>query len=283
MEYLLWLQGLRDAAPSWVNGGFLFLSEFVGGIGGLALMALIYWCINKKAGTLLMMNFSLAYGCNTVIKNIFCVERPFYRDTRLIPYTEAAGYSFPSGHTMLATGFYGGLAVWQRKRKWFAALCVVLTLLTAFSRNWLGAHTLEDVLAGIVCSCGVIAVNLFLLRWAEREKRNELVIFAASVVFFAALCVLYPTSLDIAGIYGGVMLGWLLERRFIGFEIKGSVIFRAGTFLVGVLIVGVLYKLVLPRMFAALDSNLSDMLCYFIIFLVIMAGWPCVLKKLQRQ
>lgn len=41
----------------------------------------------------------------------FCIERPFTRDARLTPYVDATGYSFPSGHTMLATGFYGGVAL----------------------------------------------------------------------------------------------------------------------------------------------------------------------------
>lgn len=41
----------------------------------------------------------------------FCIERPFTRDARLTPYADVTGYSFPSGHTMLATGFYGGVAL----------------------------------------------------------------------------------------------------------------------------------------------------------------------------
>ena len=283
MEYLYFLQNLRDAAPHWFNEAVLFVSEFVGGTGGLVLMALIYWCISKYIGTLLMMNFSLSYACNTIVKNIFCIERPFTRDARLTPYVDVTGYSFPSGHTMLATGFYGGLAVWQKKRGWFAGLCVFLTLLTAFSRNWLGAHTLEDVLVGILSSCAVIAVNMFLLRWTDKQKRNEWIIFVASMALFAALCLLYPTSLKTAGIYGGVMLGWFIERRFIGFEVKGSVLFRTGTFLVGILIVGVLYKIILPQLFAALDSNLSDMFSYFVVFLVIMAGWPCIIELVSKK
>lgn len=283
MEYLLFLQNLRDAAPHWVNEAILFVSEFVGGVGGLVLMTLIYWCINKYIGTLLMMNFSLSYVCNTMIKNVFCIERPFYRDTRLVPYTEVTGYSFPSGHTMLATGFYGGLAVWQRKRGGVVGLCVFLTLLTAFSRNWLGAHTPEDVLVGILCSCAVIAVNIFLLRWVESKKHNDVVLFAASMVLLVVLCVLYPTDLKIAGIYGGVMIGWLIERRFIGFEIKGSFRFRTVTFVAGILVVGVLYKLILPQLFASAGEDLADALTYFITFLVIVAGWPCVIELVSKK
>ena len=51
----------------------------------------------------------------------------------------------------------------------------------------------------------------------------------------------------------------------------------------GILIVGVLYKIILPQLFAALDSNLSDMFSYFVVFLVIMAGWPCVIELVSKK
>ena len=91
MDYLYFLQQLRQSTPHWLNECIVFASEYIGGIGGLVLMALVYWCINKRAGTFLLMNFSLAYVCNTVVKNIFCIERPFYRDVRLEPYVKASG------------------------------------------------------------------------------------------------------------------------------------------------------------------------------------------------
>lgn len=281
MEYLYFLQQLREAAPHWFNEAFLFISEFVGGMGGLVLMAMVYWCINKYAGSLLMMNFSLAYVCNTVVKNIFCIERPFIRDARLTPYVPVTGYSFPSGHTMLATGFYGGIAVWQRKRKGIAALCIVLTFLTAFTRNWLGAHTLEDVLVGICCSICVIALNCFLLQWANKKPERDWYVFAASVLVFAAFCFLYPTSLKTAGIYGGVMFGLFIERRFVHFEISKSIPFRVITFVAGIAVIGALYKVVLPLLLAPVEQGVAEMLTYLVIFLMITAGWPTVLKLLS--
>ena len=58
LEYLYFLQQLREVVPNWLNESILFISEFVGGMGGLVLMAVIYWCISKRAGAFLMMNFS---------------------------------------------------------------------------------------------------------------------------------------------------------------------------------------------------------------------------------
>ena len=57
MEYLLYLQQLREAAPGIVNEGILFLSEFMGGTGALAVIALVYWCISKCAGSFMLLNF----------------------------------------------------------------------------------------------------------------------------------------------------------------------------------------------------------------------------------
>ena len=280
MDYLYFLQQLRQSAPHWLNECVVFVSEFIGGIGGLVLMALVYWCINKRTGTFLLMNFSLAYVCNTVVKNIFCIQRPFYRDVRLEPYVAASGYSFPSGHTMLATAFYGGIALRQRKRKWAVALCLLLTLLTAFTRNWLGVHTLEDVLVGIACSACVIVLNSLVLRWVEGKPGRGYLVFALSVLVFAAVCVGYPTGLKSAGIYGGVMLGWVIERRFIRFEIGGGLGFRAVTFAVGIAVVGLLYKVLLPMLFVPLGKQLKDMLINFIVFFLVTAGWPAVMKWL---
>ena len=283
MDYLYFLQQLRQSTPHWLNECIVFASEYIGDIGGLVLMALVYWCINKRAGTFLLMNFSLAYVCNTVVKNIFCIERPFYRDVRLEPYVKASGYSFPSGHTMLATAFYGGLAVWQRKRKWLVALCMLLTLMTAFTRNWLGVHTLEDVLVGILCSTCVIVLNSFLLQWVEGKQGRDIFVFVVTVIIFVANCVLYPTGLKSAGIYGGVMLGWLIERRFIRFEISKSIGFRVITFVAGIAVVGLLYKVLLPMMFVSFEKQVKDMLISFIAFFLVTAGWPMVLKLLSPK
>lgn len=283
MEYLYYLQNLRDVAPEWLNEGILFVSEFVGGVGGMSLLALIYWCLSKQAGTLLLMNVSFSQVINGVIKNIFCVERPFNRDSRLTPYVPVKGYSFPSGHTMLATGFYGGIALWQKKRKWLVAVCVVMMFFTGFTRNWLGAHTIEDVIVGIACSCALIAANALLLNWVDKHPEKDIWVFLGAAFVCLVYCLAFPTMMRSAGMYGGVMLGWILERRFIKFEIQESKLFRAVMFVLGIAVVGVLYKVLLPFVFGGLNSNWSGMLTYFIIFLTITAGWPTVIKLSAKK
>ena len=51
---------------------------------------------------------------------------------------------------MTAATLYGGMAVCARKMmRWISVLCVILILLTGFSRNYLGVHTPQDVLVGL--------------------------------------------------------------------------------------------------------------------------------------
>ena len=76
------------------------------------------------------------------------------------------------------------------------------------------------------------------------------------------------------------MFGLFIERRFIHFEISKSIPFRVITFVCGIAVIGVLYKVLLPLVLAPVAPELADMLTYLVIFLIITAGWPTVLKLL---
>ena len=148
MDYLYALQCIREVAPDVINFIFLFFSEYLLK-AALVFMALSYWCIDKREGATLLLGYAGAYQFNQLVKNVACVYRPWILDSRLHVASAvgktATGYSFPSGHTISAGITYGGIAAWQKKRTWVVVLMSILVLLTAFSRNWLGAHTMKDV------------------------------------------------------------------------------------------------------------------------------------------
>jgi membrane-associated phospholipid phosphatase len=65
-------------------------------------------------------------------------------------------YGFPSGHTMIATLFYGYLALFLVKTlsgwRWRALVMIIvggLIMLIGLSRMYLGVHYLSDVLAAM--------------------------------------------------------------------------------------------------------------------------------------
>lgn len=283
IEYLLFLQQLRNGAGHAVNETICFISEVMGGAGGLAVIALVYWCLSKWAGSFMLLNFSGAYMMNQTLKNIFCISRPFIRDARLQPYVQASGYSFPSGHTMLGTAVYSSAAVWQRRRKWFVGVCAALTLMTAFGRNWIGVHTPQDVIVGMAVSGLVVAFNWFMLKWVESHPEKDVLVLAGGVVWAAALMALIPGSGKVCGIFLGALTGWFIERRWIRFETEGSVLCRALRYVLGMAVVLLLNKVLLPAVFGPLNDEIEKLLVNGLTFLTVSAGWPAVIAWAQRR
>ncbi|MFT4147649.1 MAG: phosphatase PAP2 family protein [Micrococcaceae bacterium] len=80
-------------------------------------------------------------------------QRPPLAD-RLV---HASGYSFPSGHTATMTCFVVMLSLLYPKL-WIKVTGVVLALTMAWSRTYVAAHWLSDVLAGLLC--GVLSTYL---------------------------------------------------------------------------------------------------------------------------
>lgn len=119
------------------------------------------------------VNLICVFMLNTLLKVI--VHRPRPDGFRLIAET---GYSFPSGHSMIAMAFYGLLAwmVWRYERdRLVRYLCVIgfgiVVVAVGFSRIYLGVHYFTDVLAGFAVSLAWLClyVRLFVPLFMPRE------------------------------------------------------------------------------------------------------------------
>ena len=74
-------------------------------------IALIYWAINKRLGVFIAYSTLTNTLVNGAIKGVFNRKRPIGEPgIRSLRTHTATGYSFPSGHTQQATGFYGSIA-----------------------------------------------------------------------------------------------------------------------------------------------------------------------------
>lgn len=98
---------------------------------------------------------------NVVLKHIYQRARPVFEE----PLLTLATYSFPSGHTVAATLFWGVVASYavMTAQRWRVRCAVVagatlMVALTGISRIYLGAHYPSDVLGAMVEGCGWLAV-----------------------------------------------------------------------------------------------------------------------------
>lgn len=115
---------------------------------------------NRKIGLCISLNLIISTLLNVILKNI--VQRPRPEGYRLI---DESGYSFPSGHSMVNTAFYGLLIylvlrnVKNSKLKYTLVILISLLIIgIGFSRIYLGVHYASDVLAGFLISIAYLVV-----------------------------------------------------------------------------------------------------------------------------
>lgn len=113
---------------------------------------------------------------NVLLKYTFQRSRPVFEE----PLVTLMTYSFPSGHASAATLFYGLVAsyVMIARRGWSvrlgtAAACTLMVLLVAFSRVYLGAHYLSDVLAGMAWSTAWLTICITGISTLRRRREAK--------------------------------------------------------------------------------------------------------------
>lgn len=119
---------------------------------------------DKKIGIKVFINILIIALINQLIKFIIRRERPDYR------MVEERGFSFPSGHTMGAMGFYGFYiylaykCIDSKKLKMFIiAFLATIIVSIGITRIYLGVHYPTDVIAGFFVTIAIIIVNVKLL------------------------------------------------------------------------------------------------------------------------
>ena len=118
------------------------------------LIAIGAFAPGRRPGWCAACNLVLATLLNLLLKSLVRRERPV--GYRLVAET---GFSFPSGHSMVAMAFYGFLA-WlayrtcttRRERAFYLLAFSVLIICVGFSRIYLGVHYASDVIAGFCVS-----------------------------------------------------------------------------------------------------------------------------------
>ena len=127
----------------------------------LAIAIIFFWCVNKREGYFVLLTGLFGTVLNQGAKLLFRIPRPWVYDPTFEVVGDAkvaaTGYSFPSGHTQNAAGTLGAISAYKPTVK-KTIICTALILLVAFSRMYLGVHTLLDVVVSLVFALILILV-----------------------------------------------------------------------------------------------------------------------------
>ena len=96
------------------------------------------------------------------------------------PLVPEGDFSFPSGHSLTSFAVWGFFAWWivslDARAVWrwiLGALGLVISMLVALSRLYIGVHWPTDVLAGMLLAFSWIGVCVTGQRWLTRHARRE--------------------------------------------------------------------------------------------------------------
>jgi len=279
MGFLLFLQELRESLPPVVTHAFMLISDVVSGPALVAIPLILYWCFDKHRAVHVLFSFAFGSVLNGLIKVSACVLRPWMRDLRLRPHEPAletaTGYSFPSGHTQTAASIFGALGwSFRDKHRWALPVSVVVVVLVALSRNLLGVHTPQDVLAGMALGWLCVWAAERMLIWVEEGENRDMWLTVVACILAVAFSVFvaikpYPDDLGLSedaledmvldtykaiGLFAGAFLGWWAERRYVNFDAPSQRRQGVVRIVVGIVLV-VAFRFGVAWPFSLLDSD----------------------------
>ncbi|MBN1178232.1 MAG: phosphatase PAP2 family protein [Anaerolineae bacterium] len=222
----------------------------------LLFMPFVYWCLDRRTGARLTLLFLACAYSNTVVKLLADQPRPFdraldrmaplyrYPLAEIIERYEASGGGFPSGHTQNTVVIWGYVAS-QFKRTWLWVLAGLLMLLVPLSRIYLAVHFPHDVLGGYVIGALLLVLYLWLEPkaegWLEKSGLGWQLGLAVAIPILLTLALLNESGVTTGATLLGMGVGFVLERRWVGFDSDGVWWRRGLRYLPGVVVMFILY------------------------------------------
>ena len=233
IDEILWLQQFSPA----LDIPFKLITYMGDEIFFLLLMPFIYWSVDRRIGAELTILFLLSAGLNVYAKLIADQPRPFDYDFRVQKIVNTSSGGFPSGHTQGAVTVWGYL-FGQFKAGWFRLAAALLIVFIPLSRLYLGVHFPFDLVGGYLIGIAVLiifhTIKGGISRWFDAQGMGRQIAVVTLIPFFF---ILFsggePLVVSINAALAGMGVGFILERRWIGFKTAGSPVKRIARFLAG--------------------------------------------------
>ena len=306
MQLLYWFESIRTPALDTVMS---LITRFGEEALFLLVALFVFWCVDKRKGYYLLTVGFVGTLINQWLKVVCQVPRPWIRDPNFTivesARASATGYSFPSGHTQCVTGYLGGIARFTQ-RMWLRVVCIILVLLVAVSRMYLGVHTPADV--GVSLVIGVVLVFvLYPLVESTLWFPNRMYLIIAAMLALSGAFVVYmeltvppvgsaevlmeayenwaeahKNAYSLLGAVSGVLPVYFFDSKVLQFPTRapwwGQIVKLAG----GVaLVLAVKTLLKAPLLAFCGGHDAAHALRYFLVVLVAGCLWPKTFRFLE--
>ena len=219
LDILMYLQSIRNEL---LTGIFTFFTICTEVPVITVLTAMLYWCINKKAGQRILFALAGSLNINVAVKNIVKMPRPIGTKGLISLRTQTAtGYSFPSGHTQTATTFWTSM-ITQFKNIWIYIIGILMILGAGISRLYLAVHWPMDVIVGWIL--GIILSILFIKLFDYIDNSKNYYILVIIMLIFG-VCTYFVGGEDfykLFGLYSVFALGYMVEDTYISFSTENK-------------------------------------------------------------
>lgn len=180
----------------------------------LALLPLLYWCVDERQAFRLAVVFFLSAWLNGVLKDLWRQPRPYDLDPA-VGMAHETSYGFPSGHAQGTASFWGVFGSLLRGPIGPAAavaVAVAVPLVVGLSRIYLGVHFPTDVAAGWVIGAGIVGLYYAAAGRVERffAARNIRVKILALTALVFILNAILPRDVSYGGSLFGMGAGYLM-------------------------------------------------------------------------
>lgn len=301
MELLYWFESIRNPILDVIMSTVTRLGEET---VFMVIAMLVFWCIDKRRGYYLLSVGFVGTLINQWLKIVCRIPRPWVLDPNFqiveSAREAATGYSFPSGHTQSAVGTLGGVARFS-SRVWVRVICILLALLTAISRMYLGVHTPLDVGVSLVVATVLIFVLYPLFESTLWFPNRMYVIICTMLAFslaFVAFMEFFPFPADVdaanlasavknaytmTGSVAGMLMVYILDSKLIKFSTRapwwGQVIKLVGGLALAIAVKSLLKA---PLMALCGGHEIAHAIRYFALVVVAGGLWPMTFRVYDR-
>ena len=288
---------------------FLLITSLGGEMVFIAVAVIVFWCVSKKNGYLLLSVGFVGMVVNQFLKISVRILRPwdlnpsFSAVEAAVP--DAGGFSFPSGHTQNSVGTFGTIA-YVFKNSWVKAIALVLCIIVPFSRMYLGVHTPLDVFFSFFFAILVVLITKPIL-YRAYESKVGMYLFLGAMAIIAILFVVYvdvifdastlpesqmhnyvsalKNSYMILGALVGVLFAFPIEKHLVKFDESGKWYTQVIKAVIGfALVLGLLEGLKIPlnAILSQYENTVARAIRYGLVVFFVIAIYPISFKWFKK-